>query len=300
MRQLARLFFGICGAIFFVLIIHRSSTALTLTPNLSLGKPAIGESSWGTTLNNNADTIDNLFNTIKIDAVNNRVGIGTTVPDDKLHVSSDSVQGQLKLHLASTSNIRAIQTFQRARGTTAAPTAVASGDVLGSIIWDAYDGNSYNLTAEIRAFADATIGDEDTPSRLEFQVTPDGSATRSTVMTIKNDGNVGIGTSTLASDSRVEVAGHLNFEGTAPTVSACGASPSIVGTDNAGKVTTGSGIVSCTLTFATAWANAPACVMNDETVANLLTGASTTTTLVISSGSDIGSDVISYICIGRG
>jgi hypothetical protein len=120
-------------------------------------------------------------------------------------------------------------------------------------------------------------------------------------MKIDNTGAVGIGTQILNSDSRLEVAGHLTFEGTAPTVSACGTSPSIVGNDVAGKVTTGTGsITSCTLTFATAWVNAPMCFVNAQTGIALLRATPTTTTLVIDSVGTITSYLIDYHCIGRG
>ncbi|MBU1252162.1 MAG: hypothetical protein KKC96_01065, partial [Nanoarchaeota archaeon] len=49
-------------------------------------------------------------------------------------------------------------------------------------------------SAAISAYADGTWGTSDHPSRLDFEVTPDGSTTRGTVMTIKNNGNIGIGT----------------------------------------------------------------------------------------------------------
>lgn len=54
---------------------------------------------------------------------------------------------------------------------------------------------------------------------------------------------------------------HTLFTGSAPTLSACGTSPTNTSaTDNAGLVTLGTGTVqACTMTFATAFTNVPAC-----------------------------------------
>lgn len=103
---------------------------------------------------------------------------------------------------------------------------------------------------------------------------------------------------TLGSNNAT-VNAHYVSTGTAPAVSSCGTSPSIVGTDTAGKVTIGSAPgTSCLLTFATAYTNAPACSTSDETTAILTRGTSTTTTLTIS-GVFVGGDVVAYNCFGR-
>jgi hypothetical protein len=120
-------------------------------------------------------------------------------------------------------------------------------------------------------------------------------------MRIFGAGGVGVNTTTINSDSQLEVAGHITTEGTAPTVSACGTSPAIVGSDTAGKVTIGTGVTtSCTLTFATAYANAPPCVVTGDQTATTYAATTSTTALIITSSADMDSDVIMYICVGRG
>jgi hypothetical protein len=84
----------------------------------------------------------------------------------------------------------------------------------------------------------------------------------------------------------------------APTLSACGTSPTITGTDNAGKITIGTGTVtSCTATFRTAFASAPACVVNGDNSAVTYANTTSTTVLTITSSADMNSDVLSYICL---
>lgn len=89
-------------------------------------------------------------------------------------------------------------------------------------------------------------------------------------------------------------------QATAPTLSACGTTPSIVGTDTNGKVTVGTGVTtSCTLTFGTAFTNAPACTVSGDNTAVTYIATTSTTALTITSSADMASDVVSYICMGR-
>jgi hypothetical protein len=97
---------------------------------------------------------------------------------------------------------------------------------------------------------------------------------------------------------------HLIANGTVPTVAntsanSCGTTAAtIVGNDMAGKITVGATAgTSCTITFGTAWPNAPSCHTDDETTANLQRPTSTTTTLIIA-GTMVAGDVINYGCVG--
>lgn len=99
---------------------------------------------------------------------------------------------------------------------------------------------------------------------------------------------------------RLDALGHIVMTGTAPAVSSCGTgSPSVAGTDVAGRITIGTGTPSsCTLTFANAYATAPSCTVGDETTSLLLKGIASTTTLVITAVAFGNGDTISYICLG--
>jgi len=121
----------------------------------------------------------------------------------------------------------------------------------------------------------------------------------------------GSGTTAQALATRASIsqtglsATHFIGIGTAPTVAdttaaSCGTTAAtIAGTDTAGKVTVGatSG-TSCTVTFGTAWANAPSCTVSNETTANLSRATSTTTTVILA-GTFVGADVLAYQCLGR-
>lgn len=84
------------------------------------------------------------------------------------------------------------------------------------------------------------------------------------------------------------------------TANSCGTSPAtIAGNDNAGKVTVGATAgTSCTVTFATAFSNAPSCSVTNETTANLSRATSTTTTVILA-GTFAAGDSLAYVCLGR-
>jgi len=66
--------------------------------------------------------------------------------------------------------------FLRNKNTIASPTVVASGDELGMISFDGYDGTDYEMAAMIVAEVDGTPGSNDMPGRLVFKSSLDGTA----------------------------------------------------------------------------------------------------------------------------
>ena len=132
-----------------------------------------------------------------------RVLIGSTV-----NVSNGGIEGSLEvigtgsddssMNLArfSADVNESFLCFSKSRsGTIGGNTVVQSGDRLGSIFFFGNDGTDNNsIGAAIRCEVDGTAGANDMPARLIFNTTPDGSETAITRMTIKNTGNIGIGT----------------------------------------------------------------------------------------------------------
>ena len=83
--------------------------------------------------------------------------------------------------------------LQRARGTMASPAIVQDGDTIGSLRWYSYDGTDFaSATAGIMAEVDGTPGSNDTPGRLLFRTTADGSNSLTERMRIASDGLVTI------------------------------------------------------------------------------------------------------------
>lgn len=119
-------------------------------------------------------------------------------------------------------------------------------------------------------------------------------------MRIDATGKVGIGTSTPG--ATLDVAGHVANSGATATVGTCGTSPAITGNDMRGVVTLGTGSpTACTVTFSSAYATAPYCVL---TPYGGTTGAiqywitTTTTTLVMNfSAAPTASQKFHYLCV---
>jgi hypothetical protein len=106
--------------------------------------------------------------------------------------------------------------FQHARGTLATPTTVNNGDYLSAISTMNYDGANYILSAGLDIYADGAIAAGIVPTRLQFNTmnTAGGYTAR---LTIKNDGKVGIATSspnsTLHVDGTVAVGVSMGVTG---------------------------------------------------------------------------------------
>lgn len=112
----------------------------------------------------------------------------------------------------------------------------------------------------------------------------------------------------LSEHIRMGLGGHLEFNGAGftPSLSGCGTNPSLVGSDNAGRITvgTGGGIATCTVTFVTAWTQTPACIVQGvgTNQADIMTQSLSTTQfqLVRAGAANIAdSTVVAYHCLGR-
>lgn len=109
-------------------------------------------------------------------------------------------QAQLT-HAGATVGSGAYYILNRARGTYGSPTIVSSGDQLGTVLFQGFDGTAMRSAASIEAEVDGIPGVNDMPGRLKFKTTPDGSTSSTERMQINSSGNVGIGTSSLTSTS---------------------------------------------------------------------------------------------------
>lgn len=181
-------------------------------------------------------------------------------------------------------------------------------DYDGSIYSYADSGNDYtrmytiaNTAGVMRSNVPVARWDEVTGSYIDFS--PSLAGNLNTVVS-----NAGVVTMTpsggrlILASTGAAAASHFEFSGGAPAVSSCGTSPSVVGSDSAGKVTIGTTASdTCTLTFDSPFAAAPACVVIGDDNAINLAATSSTTALVITApaATDFSSDVIMYICVGQ-
>lgn len=95
---------------------------------------------------------------------------------------------------------------------------------------------------------------------------------------------------------------HIKIFGKAPAILACGTgTPTVVGNDSAGMITTGTGTPTvCSITFASTWTTAPHCFVSDETAIIALQVAPAATTLTITAAAAIAvASQLDYFCVNH-
>jgi hypothetical protein len=152
---------------------------------------------------------------IIVPSTGGRVGIGTTAPTHSLTLTSSAGGATLQsINSFNTSGFASSLAFQKARGTEAAPAAVASGDDLGYL--DFYGYNSGNASMQLGATISATSAQafsvaNAAGSNLVFSTAPLGTAGVVERMTVYYNGAVGIGATGIPTTSLLEVLGDVEI-----------------------------------------------------------------------------------------
>lgn len=166
----------------------------------------LGKKSDGTTARDEGGRVsvsDNGFLGMGVGAPYSRIHIlGTGGPDDDIILDS-----KVNLPYGSASVY-----FKRARvnPTTQSSVAVGTGDLLGDLNFNAYDGTTSITSARIYATASGAATTGITPTVLGFQTqSDDGTGTLKDRLLIKPNGNVGINTANPT--SKLQVVGLQEF-----------------------------------------------------------------------------------------
>lgn len=140
------------------------------------------------------------------DYTNTRLGIGTT-PAYTFHsynatsninyVSGDASVVSYLVR-ASTDASTPDLIFRKSRGTNASPTTVATSDVNGRFLFQAYGGTTWRNISAIQSSVETYTSDSNISSRLGFYTSPSGSASAALKMTLDSQGFLGIGTASPA------------------------------------------------------------------------------------------------------
>jgi len=119
------------------------------------------------------------------------VGIGTTTPESALNIGNGWIYAD---RTGGASGVIS----RRFNGTIGSKTKVLNGDEVAQFVGSAYQEttSSFQNIADIRFVAAEDQTSTAGGSYMIFRTTPIGSVTRATRMTISNNGNVGIGTTT--------------------------------------------------------------------------------------------------------
>jgi hypothetical protein len=158
-------------------------------------------------------TSDSTKGDVLINPTGGNVGIGTTTPGTKLAIASDngSALGYgdgLQIRLSdNVATDRPAVGFYRSRGTNALPSALSSGDVLGSFSFFGYTAGGFQSFATVRGEYNGSGG------QLDFFTSPNASGNGEVSrLTILNNGNVGIGDTNPTSD--LVISSNNNLAGT--------------------------------------------------------------------------------------
>lgn len=122
-----------------------------------------------------------------------------------LNSNTDYTPQTTLTHAGGTAGSGSYYILNRARGTYTTPSSVSVNDTLGSILFQGYDGTTYRAAAAIVASIDATVGANDTPGRLSFLTSPDGTSSASEGMRLNNSGYLLIGYSSSNGAYRLQV-----------------------------------------------------------------------------------------------
>lgn len=158
------------------------------------------------------------------DNTNKRLGIGTAAPVAPLHLSNgttpeaslitttdkilssfENTSAGFTAIVASNATNRPVFKGTRSRGTLAAPTAVANNDEIFSLVSAAYDGVDVQSTAGVFFRADGNASPGVAPQRISFVTSETNASARTEKLTIKANGDVGIGTTTPDASALLDV-----------------------------------------------------------------------------------------------
>ena len=157
----------------------------------------------------NGVTIDGVVikdNTIDVNGTAGALILDTDA-DTKIQASTDDnieflTGGAKQFNITNSGSIQAFRDSatsfgpsylgQHQRGTIASPSIVSSGDRLVEFKSTAYDGTAYIDGPRISFRVDGTPGDDDMPSRIEFQTVADGANSLTERMRIHSGGVVSI------------------------------------------------------------------------------------------------------------
>ncbi|GAA5087328.1 hypothetical protein GCM10023210_10040 [Chryseobacterium ginsengisoli] len=144
---------------------------------------------------------------------NGALGMGTSTPATRIDIVGDGgVNDDITLNSSgNTSGFAGGITFTRSQGTPVAKTAVTTGNSLGSLSFNGYDGTNNINTAAVSAQINGTVTAGSAPTDLTFSAGTNAATER---MRITSAGNVGIGVTTPSNALHVNAANNpVRFEG---------------------------------------------------------------------------------------
>jgi len=183
----------------------------TITGSLSINNLTSGSILFATT----GGLISQDNSTFFWDDTNKTLKIGNSIPPSdnsafKIQVTQvNSNSTIVATALTNTANEGPGITFARYRGTVSSPVVVDSEDRMGQFTFIGWDGAARQASSAILSFVDGAVSSGVLPSRIDFQTGTTGAG-RATRLSIKNNGNILINTTTDAG-YKLDVSGSGRF-----------------------------------------------------------------------------------------
>ncbi len=137
------------------------------------------------------------------------VGIGVASPASALHVNGHGLFDTYNNSAGSPGQVG----IRRARGSFGAPSALQSGDEIGYFITRGHDGTGFFNTTIIVSRATENWNASGHGSNMGFLVTPTGSTSYVERLTIAQNGNIGIGTTSPGAKFHLTQTGGTSNDG---------------------------------------------------------------------------------------
>ena len=125
-----------------------------------------------------------------VDGGNDFVGIGTSSPEQPLHIKSTA--GVRMERFQAGSGGANIDIRKSRNATVGSHTVLQDGDAIGGLIFRGSDGTEYENAAAIIASVGGTPGTNDMPGMLSFSTTADGANSYTERMRIESTGQVAV------------------------------------------------------------------------------------------------------------
>lgn len=197
--------------------------------------------------------------------------------------------------------------FIQATGTTAATTYNTAGTYFGVNAVSGFTGNflDFHTSGGVTLFRVDSSGIMRSTGIVNTTgVLTSNAGTVSLNVSSNSAVNIGTGTTnqnvTIGGDSNdINIGSHLAFTGGSPgTPTTCGTgSPSVIGTDNKGAITSGTAATACTLPFNRTFTTTPVCVCSSNSSAVACSVTALSATSVTFGLSAALSGTIYYICV---
>ena len=138
---------------------------------------------------------DNQTHMLFVDGGNDRVGVGTSVPQSTLHVHADAINdGTVTISQSDNSGDASQLDISKSRGSGASPAAVQDSDFIGQVRMLGYDGDSYDNFADIYAQASGAISTTSHPTKVVIRTTQANATSPTVAVTIdENQGMTVVG-----------------------------------------------------------------------------------------------------------